>query len=110
MSKSFFASLHRTFLCRLERHGPAMRREGSPANFCCYCGASLRPWPKWEVKLRSGETFRVEGINEYHAGSQVVYGRGPRRIDGDTGRALSDVVVHRDNIASIKLIEPPVSP
>ncbi len=49
--------------------------------------------------------YQVEGINEWHAGSQVVYGEGPGKIDGHTGRPLNQVKVHRDNIVSIRLID-----
>ena len=99
------AFFHRVFRCRFDRHGPGQKEADSPAKFCPYCGASLRPWPRWEVTLISGEMYQVEGINEWHAGSQVVYGEGPGKIDGHTGRPLNQVKVHRDNIVSIRLID-----
>jgi len=60
---------------------------------------------KWRVTLKSGETSEVNAINEWHAGSCIVYGGGPAKIDGRTGQAIGAVVVHRDNIASVELLQ-----
>lgn len=97
--------LFRKYLvCRLGLHGRRTTHDGKPANFCEWgCGhvfnhSALR---EWRVTLKTGEVFEVKGINEFHAGSQVVYGNDVGRIDGKTGAALGEVKVHRDNIASI---------
>jgi hypothetical protein len=68
----------------------------------------LRPeaWLDWEVVLKDGTTFRVRAINEWHAGSEVVYGHGLGKIDGRTGEPIGEVVVHRDNIATVRLLHP----
>jgi hypothetical protein len=105
MRSSLKATVHRVLLCKLSRHGAGAKHQGSPESFCPYCGSSLKPWPRWEVTLRSGDVYQVEGINEQHAGSQVVYGGVRGRIDGRTGRVLDAVKIHRDNIASIRLLE-----
>lgn len=65
-----------------------------------------QPLRRWRVTLRTGEVIEVDAINSYHAGSLVVYGPSPHRIDGDTGRALNPVNIHRDNISDIQAIVP----
>lgn len=58
------------------------------------------------VTLVDGEEYHVKAVNEFHAGSMVVYRMTPetqRRLDGATGQPLEEVVVHRDNISSIRL-------
>lgn len=62
-------------------------------------------WKKWIVTLRNGERNEVEAINEWHAGSVVVYGDGAIEIDGRTGEAIGGVKVHRENIVSITPVE-----
>jgi hypothetical protein len=57
------------------------------------------------VILKSGEIYTVQAVNEWHAGSQVVFGDGPAEIEGTSGRVLNNVKVHRDNISSIRLLE-----
>jgi hypothetical protein len=58
-------------------------------------------WKEWDVTLLDGTVHRVRAINEWHAGSCVVYGDNPTAIDGRTGKVIGDVKVHRDNIVSI---------
>ncbi|CDH00566.1 hypothetical protein XBFM1_1710034 [Xenorhabdus bovienii str. feltiae Moldova] len=59
------------------------------------------------VTLQDGEEYLVRAINEYHAGSVVVYGNFNGKtltIDGHTGRPLGcEVKIHRENIASVHL-------
>lgn len=89
--------------CRLGFHGHKFGPDGQPANFCQWgCGHVFNPdaCRTWVVTLRTGEQFEVRAINEYHAGSQVVYGPGVGQIDGQTGRALGQIKVHRNNILS----------
>ena len=57
--------------------------------------------------LKDGASHRVRAINEWHAGSQGVYGDGPSAaIDANTGESVGEVKVHRDNIASVRPIGP----
>jgi hypothetical protein len=103
MNPIFIGRFRRQVLCRLGWHGPRVGPTGQSANGCCYCGLVFRPeaWRNWDVSLRDGSVHRVRAINEWHAGSIVVYGDGPVAIDGYTGRVIGEVRVHRDNIVSI---------
>ena len=105
MPPSLKATLRRNFLCRFGVHGPRLSSTGQPANYCGFCGFAFNPQAlrKWIVELRTGERYEVEAINEWHAGSIVVYGDGPVAIDGRTGAPIGDVKVHRENILSVKL-------
>jgi len=98
------STLRRTFLCRFGVHGPRLSPTGQPANYCGFCGFAFNPQAlhKWVVELRNGERHEVEAINEWHAGSVVVYGDGPAAIDGRTGAQMGDAKVHRENILSVK--------
>lgn len=64
-------------------------------------------WSEYVVHLKDGQEYHVKAINEYHAGSVVVYGNfdnKPLKLDGHTGKPLAcDVKVHRENIASVHL-------
>lgn len=94
--------------CRLGWHGPAIGADGIPSNFCCWgCGHTFTPNPfkTWIVTLVTGEQFEVQAINEYHAGSMVVYGDGPWAVNGYTGEAMTPLKVHRGNIKSAVLKE-----
>jgi hypothetical protein len=109
MSAPLFTTFRREVMCRLGWHGPRFGPTGVPANNCGYCGQLWRPeaWLDWDVTLRDGTVRRVRAINEWHAGSQVVYGDGPAAIDASTGKAIGEAKVHRDNIASIVLASQP---
>lgn len=101
------SKLHCAILCRLGRHGPRVTPTGETANYCGYCAFAFRPdaWKRWIVTLRNGETHEVAAINEWHAGSVVVYGDGAGAIDGRTGQAIGEVKVHRENIVSITPVQ-----
>jgi hypothetical protein len=60
---------------------------------------------QWRVTLKSGETHLVGAINEWHAGSRVVYGSGRLKINAETGQAIGKVLIHRDNIALVELVK-----
>lgn len=64
-------------------------------------------WREYIVTLKDGKEYQVKATNEYHAGSVVVYGNFNGRtiaIDRNTGKPFGyEVMVHRDNIASIHL-------
>ena len=64
-------------------------------------------WDEYVVTLKDGQEYHVKAINEYHAGSVVVYGNFnnmPLKLDGHTGKPLAcEVKVHRENIASVRL-------
>lgn len=99
-----YSLFRRQVLCRLGRHGRKTAPNGAPANFCGWgCGHAFNPkaYSTWEVTLKTGETYKVEAVNEYHAGSRVVYGDVASSIDVSTGKPLAPVKVHRENIASI---------
>jgi hypothetical protein len=101
-----YSLFRRQVLCRLGRHGKETASDGSPANFCEWgCGHAFNPvaFRKWEVTLNTGEIYEVEAVNEYHAGSKVVYGDVAPAIDERTGAALAMIKVHRGNIASVTL-------
>lgn len=107
LSQYIYSRFRKTVLCRLGVHGPKFDLTGSPANFCCWgCGHAFNPnaYRPWIVTLCTGEALEVMAVNEYHAGSRVVYDA-VDRIDGKTGQAMAEVKCHRDNIASIRLIE-----
>lgn len=108
LGRDVYAIFRRGLWCRLGFHGPRVAPDGTPANVCCWCGLVYRPdaWQDYVVILKDGERYEVRAINEFHAGSLVVYGEQDGRnasIDGRTGRPLYSVKVHRENIASIKL-------
>ncbi len=97
-----WGKVRKTLLCPLGIHGPRTAPDGTLANFCGHgCGYAFNPNPfqTWIVTLTTGETFEVQAVNAYHAGSVVVYG-GDHRMDWETGQPLGRVQVHRDNIAS----------
>lgn len=104
-----YASMRRYICCSLGVHGPRVGPDGSAANVCGWgCGRVYNPnmWKDYLVTLKSGEQYEVQATNEYHAGSVVVFGLqsdGEVRIDGASGKPLHNVMVHRENIASIKL-------
>ena len=98
-------ALWKALLCPLGIHGPRTAPDGTLANFCGYgCGHAFIPnsFQTWIVTLTTGETFEVQAVNAYHAGSVIVYG-GDNRIDWKTGEPLGQVNIHRDNIASAVL-------
>lgn len=98
-----YSKFRRHLMCRLGLHDVATARSGQPANFCGWgCGHTFNhnAYQTWVVTLRTGEVVEVQAVNEFHAGSQVVYGRGPGRIDGKTGLAIAEVKCHRGNIIS----------
>jgi hypothetical protein len=103
----FYQLLRRHVFCRFGKH--SQRTPG--ANFCGYgCGCEFNPnaYQTWIVTLKTGEVYQVLAINEYHAGSAVVYGNHDNRpqtihvVDGRV-RERTDIKVHRDNIASAEL-------
>ena len=63
-------------------------------------------WNEYVVTLKDSQVYHVKAINEYHAGSVVVYGNftgKPLAIDGRAGKPFEcDMKVHRDNIASVQ--------
>lgn len=99
-----YRAFRRNVLCRLGVHGDRYENLPgvTPANFCEWgCGHAFNPsaFQTWVVTLRTGETFEVEAVNDYHAGSVVIYGKNAA-IDGRTGAAMGTPKVHRDNILS----------
>jgi hypothetical protein len=90
--------------CKAGNHGDRFDANGQPANFCGWCGHTFNSeaFKPWIVTLRTGEQFEVNAINEYHAGSMVVYGDSTQ-IDGRTSAVLGSVKVHRGNIVSAVL-------
>ena len=52
------------------------------------------------LTLRSDEVFEVEAVNEYHAGSKVVFGDAANAIQAD-GKVAAPVKVHRENIERV---------
>lgn len=103
MVTTLTSMFRRVVLCPMGRHGPRLGPTGELANVCGYCRHVFRPeaWRDWDVTLRDGSVHRVRAINEWHAGSCVVYGDRPAAIDGRTRRVIGEVKVHRDNIVSI---------
>ena len=103
-----YGTLRRAFCCPLGFHGPKIGPDGSPANVCSWgCGLVYNPdmWKKYLVTLKDGDQYEVSAINEFHAGSVVVYGLQGKdaQVDGVTGQSLHGVKLHRENIASIEL-------
>lgn len=96
--------LRKQIFCRLGFHGPTTGPDGKSANFCVWdCGMAFNPhaFQDYIVTLKDGSVFEVSAVNEYHAGSEVVYGKGGK-IDS-RGTPLSEVRIHRENIDSIQL-------
>ncbi|MGV8894214.1 MAG: hypothetical protein ACOH2K_14990 [Burkholderiaceae bacterium] len=99
----FFRSwVSKQTLCRIGFHdGGAVA-----ANFCGRgCGHAFNgnPFKKWIVTLRNGEAYEVDEVNEWHAGSKVVFGNGPAWLDARTGVVIGEAKVHRTNIVSAVL-------
>lgn len=99
-----YRAYRRNVTCRLGFHGSRYENCSgvTPANYCEWgCGHVFNPnaYQTWIVTLKSGETFEVQAINAYHAGSVVMYGANGK-IDGRTGRPMTAPQVHRDNILS----------
>lgn len=98
-----YSRFRRHVMCKFGLHGVAKDRAGKHANFCGWgCGHTFNhnAYQTWIVTLRTGEVIEVQAVNEFHAGSQVVYGGGTGRIDGKTGLAIAVVKCHRQNIVS----------
>lgn len=96
--------LGRMVLCPLGLHTKAT---GIGFDACARgCGFVRNPdaAKRYEVQLKSGERFEVKAINEYHAGSVVVYGSGRLSMD-QSGNPQCDVKVHRENIKSVRLLD-----
>lgn len=94
----------RNALCRFGRHSKAT---GQGLDACAHgCGFIRNPGAlnKYEVVLISGERYEVEAINEYHAGSVVVYGTSVGKMD-QHGNSLDSVKVHRNNIKTVQLLD-----
>lgn len=104
LGRELYIDLRRNLTCRFGFHTPRLTQSGQAANFCGWgCGKVFNPnaYQDYIVTLKDGSVFEVSAINEYHAGSVVVYGPGGT-ID-DQGRAREPVRVHRENIATIQL-------
>lgn len=96
--------LRKNVFCRLGYHGPETGPDGRPANFCGWgCGKVFNPnaFQDYIVTLKDGTVYTVSAVNEFHAGSVVVYGPGGS-IDPQ-GKSLEPVRVHRENIATVRL-------
>lgn len=95
----------RQFLCRFGRHTPPC---GYGVDACGRdCGFIHNPaaMRRWLVTLRSGEVFEVQGVNEYHAGSKVVFGDGVGGIQIVNGKVVPPPMkIHRDNIDRVQLV------
>jgi len=95
----------RLLLCRFGRHTKPC---GYGVDACARgCGFEHNPASRrrWRVTLRSGETYEVEAVNEYHAGSKVVFGDVASAIEVVDGKVVApSTKVHRDNIESIELL------
>lgn len=109
----FYGALRRKLFCSVGFHGSKTTAEGAPANVCCWgCGFTFNKqmWKDYIVTLRDGQEHQVKAVNEFHAGTVVMYGyqEGQRLvIDGHTGKSISgSVKVHRDNIATVSLVVP----
>jgi hypothetical protein len=98
------SAVGRHLLCRFGQH---TRPVGYGVDACargCGFAHNRAASRRWCVTLRTGEEFTVTAVNEYHAGSQVVYGPSDV-IRVDNGRVIDPAVrVHRDNIAKIELL------
>jgi len=102
--------LRKNLCCRFGYHGPDKGPTGQPANFCCWgCGKAFNPnaFQDYVVTLKDGTEYVVSAVNDFHAGSVVVYGPGAT-IDPQ-GKTREPVRVHRENIASVCL-KNPISP
>lgn len=102
----WYRAFRRNVTCRLGFHGSRYENVPgvSPANFCEWCSHPFNPvaFQSWIVTLKTSETFEVEAINAFHAGSVVMYGAAVA-VDGRTGKVIGEPRVHRDNIASAVL-------
>lgn len=99
------AFLGRQFLCRFGRHTKPC---GYGVDACARgCGFEHNPSSRrrWRVTLRSGDVFEVEAVNEYHAGSKVVFGDAENTIQVVDGKVIApSTKVHRDNIERVELL------
>lgn len=109
----FYGALRRKLCCSIGFHGSKSGADGTPANVCCWgCGLifNKQMWKDYIVTLRDGQEYRVKAVNEFHAGTAVMYGYkdGQRLvIDGHTGKSKGgSVKVHRENIATVRLVLP----
>lgn len=97
--------LGRWLLCRVGQHTKPC---GYGVDACARgCGFEHNPVARrrWRVILRSGEVFEVEAVNEYHAGSQVVFGDEATAIRVIDGKAIEPPTkIHRDNIERVDLL------
>lgn len=106
LGRERYIGLHRAVTCRFGFHTPRII-SGQSANFCGRgCGMVFNPnaYQDYIVTLKDGSVFEVSAVNEYHAGSVVVYG--PDGTIDEHGRAREPVRVHRENIETIRLKDP----
>jgi hypothetical protein len=104
LGRERYIDLHRALTCRFGFHTPRVTPSGQSANFCGRgCGKVFNPnaYQDYIVTLKDGSVSHVSAVNEYHAGSVVVYG--PYGTIDEHGQAREPVRVHRENIATIKL-------
>lgn len=93
----------RWFLCRVGQHTEPC---GYGVDACARgCGFKHNPAARrrWRVILRSGEVFEVEAVNEYHAGSKVVFGDTATAVRIIDGEAIEPPTkVHRDEMERVE--------
>ncbi|WP_155835238.1 hypothetical protein [Herbaspirillum sp. RV1423] len=103
MSRRIRPLLARIFLCRFGFHTKAM---GIGFDACGRsCGHVRAPdaAKRYEVVLITGERFEVKAVNEFHAGSIVVYGSEGLSMD-QFGKPLGTIKVHRENIKTVRML------
>lgn len=97
--------LGRQFLCKFGWH---TRPVGYGVDACARaCGFMHNPGSvrNWCVTLRSGESFEVTAVNEYHAASKIVYGN-LTAIHVENCQVIEPPTrVHRDNIMKVELLQ-----
>ncbi|KZN20466.1 MULTISPECIES: hypothetical protein [Pseudomonas] len=107
-----YQSIRKNLFCRLGFHGHTVRPGELPPNVCGWnCGKVFNPnaFQDYVVTLKDGAVFNVRAVNEYHAGSVVVFGPDAPSLVlkvGPSGKFEAQdqpQKVHRDNIASIQL-------
>ena len=95
--------IHKKFLCQKE-HIIYSTVDGSQSNFCEACGEQVNPFAfnNYDVVLFDGTTKQVNAVSEQHARSQVIY-ENTDAFDGITGKPLTEIVLHPENIKSVTL-------
>lgn len=81
--------------------------DGSQANFCGICSKQMvhDAYKRYRINLRDGNFVLVTAVNTFHARNMAIYGDGPTVANGEGEIIQGEVIIHPDNIRSIKEVQ-----